>query len=210
MRAVRLGTILFLALLLGSCSWFPWFHRQDPTRAALAKLTTAFRNEVIANNRLDPIRGKVSLVDARETSPAMQSMTGFPTEAERRALEEWQGLSRYWQRRVNVQLPKTSAWMVPILEASRAASLTLLARLHAGSINYGQFNEQRLELTTRTDETIQTRAQELQEKKGGQSASATVSAFQNALLQQQLVDAQMQPARATLACTRFGNPADCY
>lgn len=207
MRLFRWSTIL-LMVLVGACALF----RQDPARA-LGKLTTAFRNEAAANSRLDPIRGKVSFVDAREVTPSMLALITFPTDAEKRALEEWQGMSRPWQLKVNQQLPKTSAWMIPILEGSRAASLTLLARLHGAGIDYGQFNRERLELAARTDETIQARAEELKARTGPQSpaASAAISTFQNALLEQRLVDQRMQPIRAVLfSCTRFGSEVNCY
>lgn len=207
MRLLRWSTIL-LVMLVGACSLF----RTDPAKK-LDKLTTAFRDEAAASSRLDPIRGKVSFVAAREATPTMLALTAFPTDTEKRALEEWQGMSRYWQLRANQQLPKTSAWTIPILEASRAASLTLLARLHGAGIDYGQFNRERLELAARTDETIQARAEELKAGTGSQSpaASAAISAFQNALLKQRLVDQRMQPIRAVpFSCTRSGRKANCY
>ncbi len=207
MRLFRFSTIL-LMVLVGACTLF----RPDPAKQ-LDKVTTAFRNEAAADSRLDPIRGKVSFVAAREATPSMLALTTFPTDAEKRALEEWQGVSRYWQLKVSQQLPRTSAWTIPILETSRAASLTLLARLHGAGIDYGQFNRARLELATRTDETIQARAEELKAKTGPQSpaASAAISTFQNALLKQRLVDQRMQPIRAVLfSCTRLGREANCY
>ena len=208
MHLFRWGTIL-LAVLVGACALF----RQDP-RTALGKLTTAFRNEAAANNRLDPIRGKVSLVDAKEATPSMLALTTFPTEAEKRALEEWQGVSRPWQLKVNKQLPRTAGWMIPIVETSRAASLTLLARLYEANIDYGHFNQGRLELATRTDQAIQARAEELQTRPAGQQSTATsaaLSTYQNYLLQQQLINQQMQPIRVVpFSCTRFGKPANCY
>jgi len=207
MRLFRFSTIL-LAVFVSACALF----RTDPAKK-LEKLTTDFRNEAATNGRLDPIRGKLSFIAAREATPAMLALTAFPTDAEKRALEEWQGMSRYWQLRANQQLPKTSTWTIPILEASRAASLTLLARLHGAGIAYGQFNKERLELATRTDETIQARAEELKASTGPQSpaASAAISTFQNALLKQRLVDQRMQPIRAVLfPCTRLGREVNCY
>jgi hypothetical protein len=207
MRLFRWSTILLMVLVSG-CALF----RPDPAKK-LEKLTTAFRDEAAANGRLDPIRGKVSFIDAREATPSMLALTTFPTDAEKRALEEWQGTSRYWQLRVTQQLPKTSAWTIPILEASRAASLTLLARLHEAGIDYGQFNKERIELAARTEETVQARAEELKAGTGSQSpaASAAISAFQNALLKQRLVDQRMQPIRAVaFPCTRSGRKANCY
>lgn len=207
MRLLRWCTILLL-LLVSACALF----RSDPAKK-LGKLTTAFRNEAATNGRLDPIRGKVSFIDPREATPAMLALTTFPTDAEKRALEEWQGMSRYWQLRVNQQLPKTSAWMVPVLETSRAGSLTLLARLLGAGINYGQFNRERLELATRTEETIQVRAEELKGKPDPRSpaTSAAISGFQNALLERRLVDQRMQPIRAVpFSCTRFGREVTCH
>jgi hypothetical protein len=207
MRLPRWSTIL-LTLFVGACALF----RSDPAKQ-LDKLTTAFRDEAAASSRLDPVRGKVSFIAAREATPAMLALAAFPTDAEKRALEEWQGMSRYWQLRANRQIPKTSAWTIPILEASRAASLALLARLHAAGIDYGQFNRERLELAARTDETIQARAEELKAGTGPQSpaASAAISTFQNALLRQGLVDRRMQPIRAVpFPCTRSGRKASCF
>jgi hypothetical protein len=207
MRLLRWSTIL-LTVLVGACALF----RSDPAKK-LEKLTTAFRDEAAASSRLDPLRGKVSFIAAREATPSMLALAAFPSDAEKRALEEWQGMSRYWQLRANQQIPKTSAWTIPILEASRAASLTLLARLHAADIDYGHFNRARLELAARTDETIQARAEELKAGTGAQSpaASAAIGTFQNALLKQGLVDRRMQPTRAPpFPCTRSGRKASCF
>jgi len=209
MRLFRWSTILILlTVLVGACAFF----RPDPAKTPVGKLTVAFRNETVANNRLDPIRDKVSLVDAREATPSMLALAAFPTDEEKRALEEWQGMSRSWQTKVNQQLPKASAWMIPILEAYRAASLTLLARLHGARIDYGQFNQGRLELATRTDETIQARAEELKARTPkSPAASPAISTYRDSLLEQKLVDRQMQPIQAVpFTCTRFGSEANCY
>ena len=147
----------------------------------------------------------------------MLSLTSVPTDEEKHALEEWQGMYRSWQLRVNEQLQRSTAWAIPIIEASRAASLTLLARLYGGTINYGQYNQQRLELVTKTNETMQARQQELRYRQAqiaaqqSMAASAALSTYQNYLLQQQLINQQMQPIRvAPFSCTRFGNTTNCY
>lgn len=204
--------LILVMVLLSACA-----SSQQQTPNALQELLVGFRGEVSSNPRLDPIRDKVALVDAREVTLPMLSLTTVPTDEERPALEEWQGMARSWQLRVNEQLQQSTAWAIPILEVSRAASLTLLARLYGGAINYGQYNQQRLELVTRTNETMQAREQELRYRQAqiaaqqSMAASAALSTYQNYLLQQQLINQQMQPVRiAPFNCTRFGNITSCF
>jgi len=192
-------------------------YQQEQARNALQELLAGFRSETSSNPRLDPIRDKVALVDAREVTLPMLSLTTMPTGEEKRALGEWQGLARSLQLRINGQLQRSAPWAIPILEASRAASLTLLARLYGGTINYGQYNQQRLELVTRTAQTIQAREHELryeQTQIAAQQSIATGAAlatYQDYLLQEQLINQQMQPVRAVpFSCTRFGNTTTCY
>ena len=207
MRSIRL--ILVMAFLLSGCANL----RQQQAQQILAD----FRSEVGSNTRLDPIRGKVALVDAREVTLPMLSLTTTPTDEEKRALEEWQGMVRAYQLRVNEQFQGVWPWAIPILETSRAASLTLLGRLYGGGINYGQYNQLRLDLVTRTLQTIQAREQELRYQQAQVAAqqtmatSAALSTYQNFLIQQQLINQQFQPVRiAPFSCTRYGNTTNCY
>lgn len=211
MRSVR--SILVMALLLSGCANL----QQQQARDTLQQTLATFRQEVGSNALLDSIRDKVALVDAREITLPMLSLTTVPTDGEKRALEEWQGMVRAYQLRVNEQFQGVWPWAIPILETSRAASLTLLGRLYGGVITYGQYNQQRLDLVTRTMQTIQAREQELRYQQAQIAAqqtmavSAALSTYQNFLVQQQLINQQFQPVRvAPFTCTRYGNTTSCY
>ena len=107
--------VWFLIPVMALVSACASYQQQAPN--ALQELLAEFRGEVSSNPRLDPIRDKVALVDAKEVTLPMLSLTSVPTDEEKHALEEWQGMYRSWQLRVNEQLQRSTAWAIPIIEA---------------------------------------------------------------------------------------------
>lgn len=141
------------------------------------------------------------------------------------AADEYADLTRWFQYDVrSVVIPDFDAWVSkympwnrPITDLANTALTTLMAQLYSGQMTYGEFNRKRMQLSADTVAAADRRTQEIQDQRArtaaiqAQATSAALQAYSNMLLQQQLVNAQMQPARiAPFTCNRIGNITNCY
>lgn len=228
---MRFAIFLFVAtaLLVGCATPHQRYLAAQQTQAAAARQAALnvrheFERTIAADKRLDPIRDKVSLVDARDASLQMLSLKATPTAQEKRAIEAWYDDSKAeWPVAMGV-VQRFWPWAVPIYEAERSAGLTLLAELYGGKLTYGEFNTRHLALNSKALQAVQARGAEIQREQlraaqinaqvaaqQSMAASAAFSSFENYLIGQQLVNQQLQPTRITpFTCTQYGNRTNCY
>lgn len=219
--------VAFLASVVGCAGQHQQLQEEQWATGCQQKLVAAideFRAAINGNKRLDPIRDKINLTDPQGPTVAMLSLTGVPSYDEKRAIEEWLGRQQGFRSELLSLFQQCSPWEIPLFELVRAAALTSLADLYSGKIDYGEYNRQRFEITTRWLQARQERAQEIQRQQVQASqaqaqitaqqslaTSAALSTFRNYLIGEQLINQQTQPARIVpFTCTQFGDITNCY
>jgi hypothetical protein len=227
---MRLVAICCLLVALTSCTATPQRAQQDPQarRAQAQAEMNAIADRWLAAQRapsIDPIRDKVYLGrDVRQTPLPLQVLDSKPKAEEKKALEAWHEITAASRPELEGWARKYTPWGMPILALQRAASYSLLAKLYAGEITYGEFNRQRMQIVTSSVAAMRQREDEvrrnLQQQAYAQQAldiqrsiasSAALRAYSDLLVQQQLLNQQFQPVQvAPFNCTRFGNTASCF
>jgi len=203
---MRVAFACFVLATLTGCVTPPPQTAESEVTAAIDALKSALDSD----RRLDPIRDKVSLGDARRASSSMLSLTSHPTEEERQALQEWHEVLKAHRPDITKKAQRAFPWAVPVYDLLWASGLSLLAELYSGKISYAEYNHRKLAMVTRGLKALDQRASEVQRDRP-QGSSAALASFRNYLLEQQLINQEMQPARlAPFTCTRMGNTTNCF
>ena len=149
----KLKTLLLLAALLSGCA----IPVQGPTQAQLWKQESAdmaklYRERLEEKRQLDPIRDKIALASARDTTFAMLANNNRPDERERAAILEFAKIREAFVHRAQAINEQYQAPFRKIYIHQAQAGAAILADLYNSSITYGEFSKRRQEIDATANE----------------------------------------------------------
>jgi hypothetical protein len=214
------------ALLLAGCSTAP----QGPDRLAELRMeqerVNSYCRDLFRDPALDPLRSRVAMFSAKDTTFEMLTNQSTPNESERLAIVVLAGKKQAcgrawvsWSRHFSPPIPS----QVAILHEVGTARLQfLLADLHGGLLTYGQFARKRQEQAAESEAQFERlrqlaaqqsadaafRAQQLANE-ARKAAALEEQAANQRRLQQQLQDSASPGSRQPVNCTTnyFGSMA---
>ena len=205
--ALRLSFISIIVIL---CSCETTITSLQPNAGWLRETELAWnahRTAIQSNPALDPIRGKVAFVRARDITFEMLSNTAYPNEAERAAILE---LAKLREIAYDQYLSIDDRYQPPygrVYQAHRQATNALWADLYRGRITFAQFSRNFQELDAAVGETLE-RLRNL--------AAAEASREEQLALQRIMAyrparqPTMIQQPRLQTTCTTVGNTMYCY
>ena len=205
--AFRLS-LIFITVVLCSCETTR--TQSQPSSGWLRETEQAWnahRTAIQENPTLDPIRGKVAFVRARDITFDMLANTAHPNEAERAAILE---LAKLREITYAQYLSIDDRYQPPygrVYQAHRQATNALWADLYRGKITYGQFSRNFQELDAAVGETLERlrNVATAEASREEQLALQRIIAYRPA--QQPTI---IQQPRLQTTCTRVGNTMYCY
>lgn len=215
--------LLLIALLpLAGCVTAPQSRGPSPQEITANDPSTACMREASRDARLAVLLPKIgSLQNAGQAPISMMTSKELPTRDEKEALEVWGGSRQTClqtgasYRAKNMPVPVAMA-----MEAGQERLILLTARLWAGDINYGQFNQERISIRdgVRSNYAAFDKGQAQARAQDEERRDAASRDFQDAMYRQQLILQQQQMQNQQIYqqnrpvstdCRRFGNQVNC-
>lgn len=165
-------------------------------------------DSIAYDNRFVGLRDKIA-INIKAERPSMEMLTNstVPTDEEKRLLETWVAAR---ETCFDLGTSFRSQYSPPEYQATLLGAHTrvnmLTAKLYAGQITYGEFNELRADNSVEGQQRLATiiqRARDADAAKKAQEQARRDATLQN--IQQQL----QQNRPRTTNCRRFGNQVDC-